>query len=93
MSEEKPPFEWQLKQLAPLTQFTLDNLSFKVDHFGQPFGVGDIVLQVVLMNKTNCCGFKNELVQLHPQSIPQLESKFRYYLTKMGIPRYVLRTL
>lgn len=93
MAEEKPPFEWQLTKLAPLTDFTLANLSFKVDHFGQPFAVGDVVLQVVLMNKTVCCGFKNELVQLHPQSIPQLEVKYRYYLTKMGIPRYVLRTL
>lgn len=93
MAEEKPPFEWQLTKLAPLTDFTLANLNFKVDHFGRPFTVGDVVLQVVLMNKTVCCGFKNELVQLHPQSIPQLEVKYRYYLTKMGIPRYVLRTL
>lgn len=92
MPTEKPPFEWQLTKLTPLTQAMLDNLSVKVDHFGQPFTVGDIILQVVLMNKTTCCGYKNELVQLHPQSIPQLESKFRYYLTKMGIPRYVLRT-
>lgn len=93
MAEEKPPFEWQLTKLAPLTDFTLANLNFKADHFGRPFVVGDVVLQVVLMNKTVCCGFKNELVQLHPQSIPQLEVKYRYYLTKMGIPRYVLRTL
>lgn len=88
MAEQKP-FEWQLTKLKPLTQFTLDNSPVKVDYFGRPFAVGDIILSAVLMDKTTCCGYKNEMVQIHPDSIPQLESKYRYYLTKMGIPRYV----
>lgn len=84
------PFEWQLTKLKPLTQAMLDHMQDKVDYFGQPYQVGDIVLQVVLLKTTKCCGYRNELVLLHEKSIPQLESKYRYYLTKMGIPRYVL---
>lgn len=90
---EKSPFEWQLTKLTPLTQHSYDNLQQKVDYFGRPFAVGDRVLQVVLITKANCCGLRNDLVQLHEQSIPQLELKFRYSATKMGIPRYILRTL
>lgn len=87
------PFTWQLSKVTPLTQHTLDNLHTKVDFFGKPFAVGDQVLSVVLITKANCCGFRNDLVQLHKDSIERLELKYRHYGTKMGIPRYVLKTL
>ncbi len=90
---DKSPFEWQLTKLQPLTQHSFENLQTKVDHFGRPFVVGDRVLSVVLITKANCCGLRNELVQLHPLSIPDLELKFRYTGIKMGIPRYTLKTL
>lgn len=90
---DKQPFEWQLSKLTPLTQHSFDNLQEKIDHFGRPFEVGDRVLQAVLITKANCCGFRNDLVRIHEQSIAQLELKFRYSATKMGIPRYILRTL
>lgn len=90
---EKSPFEWQLTKLQPLTQHSFDNLQQKADYFGRPFAIGDRVLQVVLITKAHCCGLRNDLVPLHEQSIPQLELKYRYSATKMGIPRYILRTL
>ncbi|MNL01289.1 hypothetical protein D3C87_1217540 [compost metagenome] len=86
------PFDWQFKHLPALTQHALDALQQKYDHFGQPFRVGDRVLQVVLASSAKCCGFRQQLVSLHESSIPLLESKYGYHLTKMGIPRYVLKT-
>lgn len=86
------PFDWQLKQIVPLNQHAFDNLAQKYDHFGYPFKVGDRVLQVVLASSAKCCGFRQLLVSLHENSIPTLESKYGYHITKMGIPRYVLKT-
>lgn len=86
------PFDWQRTRAKPLTLHMLDALPQKYDHFGRTFNVGDRVLQVVLMSSATCCGFKQLLVQLHEQSIPLLESKYTYHVTKMGIPRYVLNT-
>lgn len=85
-------FDWQFKHLTVLNQHTFDNLQQKYDHFGRPFKVGDRVLQVVLASSVKCCGFRQQLVSLHQDSIPLLESKYTYHLTKMGIPRYVLKT-
>lgn len=86
------PFDWQYKHLPVLTQHSFAALQQKYDHFGQPFRVGDQVLQVVLASSAKCCGFRQQLVSLHKSSIPLLESKYGYHLTKMGIPRYVLKT-
>ncbi|MNC02440.1 hypothetical protein D3C75_498160 [compost metagenome] len=85
-------FDWQLKHLAPINQHAFDALQQKYDHFGHPFKVGDRILQVVLASSAKCCGFRQTLVSLHENSIPLLESKYGYHLTKMGIPRYVLKT-
>lgn len=85
------PFDWQFKHIAPLTQHSFDTLQQKYDHFGQPFKVGDRVLQVVLATSAKCCGFKQQLVALHESSVSVLEAKYDYFVTKMGIPRYVLK--
>lgn len=86
------PFSWQRTRIKPLTDHSLSALSQKYDHFGRTFEIGDRVFQVVLMSSANCCGFKQLLVPLHEKSIPLLESKYDYFATKMGIPRFVLRT-
>ena len=86
------PFSWQFSKSKPLTELSYRNLSQKYDHFGREFKIGDRVLQVVLMSSVSCCGFKQLLVQLHEASIPLLESRYSYHITKMGIPRYVLNT-
>lgn len=85
------PFAWQRSRIKPLTQHSLNALTQKYDHFGRTFELGDIVLQVVLMSSATCCGFKQLLVPLHERSIALLESKYTYYTTKMGIPRFVLK--
>lgn len=86
------PFNWQRTRIKPLTQHAHDALNVKYDHFGRTFNVGDRVLQVVLMSSKQCCGFRQLLVPIHEQSIPVLEKNHTYYVTKMGIPRYVLNT-
>lgn len=90
---EPSPFNWQLTKLPVLTQAGLDNMQQKVDHFGRPFAVGDRVLSVVLIDKAQKCGFRNEIAMLHELSIPQMELNYRYSITKMGIPRYISRSL
>lgn len=85
-------FEWQLKKVVPLTDHALGNMQQKDDLYGHPFVVGDQVLTAVLMDKAGCCGYRNNMVTLHLNSLSRLEEEYRYYTTKLGIPRFVRRT-
>lgn len=85
-------FEWQLSRSKQLTPTLLAGLDNKIDHFGEPFALGDKVLVVMLAERATACKYRQQMASISVRSIPTLLEQYDLFEVKSGIPRYVRKT-